>query len=105
MNELILYGAPALSFGLGYFIAYRARRKEQHEDFRQTAEDNWRLFVDACKEANDIEEELNDALASNQRLTDALQAKNERLERIVTKGRESKSGSAVHLARIAEGLA
>lgn len=65
----------------------------------------WRKFADACKEANDIEEALFDALASNRRLTDALQAKNERLERIAEKGRESKSGSAVHLARIAEGLA
>ncbi len=35
----------------------------------------------------------------------ALQCKNERLERIVEKGRVSKSGAAVHLAKIAEGVA
>lgn len=88
-----------------YWEAIANRNAENAKKWEQQASANWKRFTDACKECNTIEEELNDALASNQRLTDALQAKNERLERIVTKGRESESGSAVHLARIAEGLA
>jgi hypothetical protein len=46
---------------------------------------------------------IKDMADSQSRLADALAAKNERLERIIAKGRESKSGSAQHLARIAAG--
>ena len=82
----------------GYWKAI-AERKEK------LATDNWNRFVDACKECNAIEEDYQEALASNRLLTDALQCKNERLERIAEKGRVSKSGDAVHLAKIAEGVA
>ncbi len=82
----------------GYWKAI-AERKEK------LATDNWNRFVDACKECNAIEEDYQEALASNRRLTDALQCKNERLERIAENGRVSKSGAAVHLAKIAEGVA
>lgn len=82
----------------GYWKAIAGREEKK-------AETNWNRFVDACRECNTIEEELQDALASNRRLTDALQAKNERLERIAEHGRNSKSGTAAFMAKIAEGAA
>lgn len=110
-QDLLIYGAPALTFGLGYFIAKRGIKPDNSGYWEaiagreeKKAETNWSRFVDACRECNTIEEELQDALASNRRLSDALAAKNARLERIYEKGSVSKSGAAVHLAKIAEGL-
>ena len=40
---------------------------------------------------------------SHNRLVDALASKNDRLRRIALHGNQSKSGSAVHLAKIAVG--
>lgn len=110
--DLILYGAPALTLGIGYLAAKLTTPRSEaayweaiakREEGKATV--NWNRFVDACKECNAIEEDCQEALASNRRLTDALQCKNERLERIAEKGRTSKSGAAVHLAKIAEGVA
>ena len=116
-ENLITFGVPALTFGLGYFVAavrqspnnsdyweaIASRNEEARKAMEDQAERNWKRFTDACKEANTIEEELVDCQASNQRLTDALAAKTARLERIYEKGIHSKSGSAQHLARIASG--
>ena len=112
MNELLIYGGASFAFAAGYaFRAYFSRPSDagywktiaEREEKRAT--ENWNRFVDACKECNAIEEDYQEALASNRRLTGALQCKNERLERIAEKGRVSKSGDAVHLAKIAEGAA
>lgn len=112
-QELLIYGAPALTFGLGYFarnlIDAKTRSAEIDQfaepmaDWEQRAEQNWSRFVDACRECNTIEEELQDALASNRRLTDALQAKNERLERIVEAFEGQQSGTAQKAVRMARG--
>lgn len=109
-QDLLIYGAPALTFGLGYFIAKRGI-KPDNSGYWETianreekkAETNWNRFVDACRECNTIEEELQDALASNRRLTDALQAKNERLERIVEAFEGQRSGTAQKAVRMARG--
>ncbi len=82
----------------GYWKAI-AERKEK------LATENWNRFVDACRECNAIEEDYQEALASNRRLTDALQAKNERLERIVEAFADQKSGTAQKAARLAMGNA
>lgn len=112
MNELLIYGGASFAFAAGYaFRAYFSRPSDEGywkaiaERKEKQATDNWNRFVDACRECNAIEEDYQEALASNRRLTDALQCKNERLERIAEKGRVSKSGAAVHLAKIAEGVA
>ena len=111
MNELLIYGGASFAFAAGYaFRAYFSRPSDEGyweaiaERKEKLATENWNRFVDACRECNAIEEDYQEALASNRRLTDALQCKNERLERIAEKGRVSKSGAAVHLAKIAEGL-
>ena len=112
MNELLIYGGASFAFAAGYaFRAYFSRPSDEGyweaiaERKEKLATDNWNRFVDACKECNAIEEDYQEALASNRRLTDALQCKNERLECIAENGRTSKSGAAVHLAKIAEGVA
>jgi hypothetical protein len=48
---------------------------------------------------------IKDMANSQARLADALATKNARLDRIIAKGRESKSGTAQHLAKIAAGEA
>lgn len=109
-QELLIYGAPALTFGLGYFIAKRGTKTDNSGYWEaiagreeKKAETNWNRFVDACRECNTIEEELQDALASNRRLVDALQAKNERLERIVEAFEGQQSGTAQKAVRMARG--
>lgn len=112
MNELIIYGGVSFAFAAGWaFKALTTPRSDEGyweaiaKRNEKQAADNWSRFIDACKECNAIEEDYQEALASNRRLTDALQCKNERLERIAENGRVSKSGAAVHLAKIAEGVA
>ena len=67
------------------------------------ASDNFRKFVNAAKECNAIEEDYQEALASNRRLTDALQCKNERLERIVEAFAGQGSGTAKKAVKLAMG--
>lgn len=112
MDKLLIYGGVSFAFAAGWaFKAFTMPRSDESyweaiaDRNEKQATDNWNRFVDACKECNAIEEDYQEALASNHRLTDALQCKNERLERIAEKGRTSKSGAAVHLAKIAEGVA
>ena len=111
-QDLLIYGAPALTFGLGYFIAKRGVKPDNSGYWEaiagreeKKAETNWNRFVDACKECNAIEEDYQEALASNRRLTDALQAKNERLERIVEAFADQKSGTAQKAIKLALGEA
>lgn len=104
MKDLIIYAAPVITFGLGYL-------------FGRDKADNWRIDAEKWKKASQTWEEIlqdwnatsrqgiKDMADSQSRLADALAAKNERLERIIAKGRESKSGSAQHLAKIAAGEA
>ncbi len=112
MDELLIYGGASFAFAAGHaFRSYFSRPSDEGyweaiaERKEKLATQNWKRFVDACRECNAIEEDYQEALASNRLLTDALQCKNERLERIAEKGRTSKSGAAVHLAKIAEGVA
>lgn len=105
MNELLIYGGASFAFAAGWAFKAFTMPPLGDLDWRTVAVENHRKFVDACRECNAIEEDYQEALASNRRLTDALQCKNERLERIAEKGRVSKSGAAVHLAKIAEGVA
>ncbi len=86
-----------------YWEAIANRNAENAKKWEQQASANWKRFTDACKECNTIEEELTDALASNQRLTDALQAKNERLERIAEKFDGQSSGTAKLAVKLARG--
>ena len=110
MNELLIYGGASFAFAAGYaFRAYFSRPSDAGyweaiaERKEKLATDNWNRFVDACKECNAIEEDYQEALASNRRLTDALQCKNERLERIVGAFAEQKSGTAQKAVKIALG--
>ena len=96
MNELLIYGGASFAFAAGYAFA------ERH---KKLATENWNRFVDACRECNAIEEDYQEALASNRRLTDALQAKNERLERIVEAFEGQKSGTAQKAVKLAMGNA
>lgn len=101
MQELLIYGAPALTFGLGYFIA---KRKPDNSSYWQSiSERNHRKFVNACKDANALEDELANANASIARLTDALAAKNARLERIAEAFQNQQSGTAQKVVRMARG--
>lgn len=103
MNELLIYAAPALTLGIGYLAA---KLTTPHSDASYwEAIDNWNRFVDACRDCNAIEEDYQEALASNRRLTDALQAKNERLERIVEAFAGQKSGTAQKAVKLAKGEA
>lgn len=95
--------SAAAGIGLGFYIAKRNTLPDNSSYWQAISERNHRKFVDACKDANALEDELNNANASIARLTDALAAKNARLERIYEKGSVSKSGAAVHLAKIAMG--
>lgn len=115
--EFLIYAAPAATFGLGYFVAavrqspnnsdyweaIASRKTERAEHWKQQAGCNWDRFVNACKEANTIEEELVDCQASNKRLTDALAAKTARLERIAEKFEGQRSGTAQLAVRMARG--
>ncbi len=85
MIETLLYGAVCVYAGAA--AGYMLDKRKAHENGR------------ALGRAQSIK----DMADSQSRLADALAAKNERLERIIAKGRESKSGSAQHLARIAAG--
>lgn len=110
MNELLIYGAPALTLGIGY-LAAKLTAPRSDEGYweaiakrnEKLATDNWNRFIDACKECNAIEEDYQEALASNRRLTDALQAKNERLERIVAAFADQRSGTAKKAVKLALG--
>lgn len=106
-ENLIIYCAPALALGIivGSVIrldAIHALEKEARKA-AQAHLNAHKSFVNACKDANALEDELANANASIARLTDAPAAKNARLERIYEKGSVSKSGAAVHLAKIAMG--
>lgn len=94
MKDLIIYAAPAITFGLGYFGG-----RLSLADYVRWLRDGWERAAAQHAEA------IKDMADSQSRLADALAAKNERLERIIAKGRESKSGSAQHLAKIAAGEA
>ena len=76
MNELLIYGGASFAFAAGYaFRAYFSRPSDagywktiaEREEKRAT--ENWNRFVDACRECNAIEEDYQEALASNRRLT------------------------------------
>jgi hypothetical protein len=88
-----------------YWQAIAERNKAEAKKWEDEAGKHWRRFTDACKECNAIEEELIDAKASIQRLTDALQAKNVRLERIAEHFECQSSGTAKLAARMARGEA
>lgn len=77
-------------FGLGFFLGKRDHQGELAV---------WENY--ATKRARGIK----DMADSQSRLANSLAAKNERLERIIIEGRESKSGSARRLAKIAAGEA
>jgi len=107
VNELLIYGAPALTLGLGYFAAkittipdstayWRAIAKREEKK----AAENYRKFVDACAECNSIENEL---LESNIRLADVMKAKTSRLDRIVEAFKNQKSGTAQKAVKLALG--
>lgn len=109
MNELLIYGGATACFALGFFAgaatrlkAIKAAQDEADHAFQAYTKIH-KDMVRAAKDANAVEDELADANASIARLTDALAAKNARLERIYEKGSVSKSGAAVHLAKIAMG--
>lgn len=74
-----------------YWEAIANRSAENAKKWEQQASANWKRFTDA--------------LASNQRLTDALQAKNERLERIAEKFDGQSSGTAKLAVKLARGEA
>jgi len=78
----------------GYWKAIAEREEER-------ATENWNRFVDACRECNAIEEDYQEALASNRRLTDALQCKNERLERIAAQETTGANATVKRMAAIA----
>lgn len=110
MNELLIYGGASFAFAAGYaFRAYFSRPSDEgywkaiakREEGKATV--NWNRFVDACRECNAIEEDYQEALASNRRLTDALQCKNERLECIVEAFADQKSGTAQKAVKLAIG--
>ena len=109
MNELLIYGGATACFALGFFAgaatrlkAIKAAQDEADHAFQAYTKIH-KDMVRAAKDCNAMEERLWDEMASNKRLTDALAAKNARLERIYEKGSVSKSGAAVHLAKIAMG--
>lgn len=102
-------GLPLLTgcigVGLGYWLGgapsdegYWKAIAEREE---KLATDNWIRFIDACKECNAIEEDYQEALASNRRLTDALQCKNERLERIAAQETTGANATVKRMAAIA----
>lgn len=102
-QDLLIYSAPALTLGLGYFIA---KRKPDNSSYWQSiSERNHRKFVNACKDANALEDELANANASIARLTDALTAKNERLERIAAQETTGANATVKRMAAIARGEA
>lgn len=109
MNELLICGGATACFALGFFAGAATRLKAikaaQHEADHafQAYTKIHKDMVRAAKDCNAMEERLWDEMASNKRLTDTLAAKNARLERIYEKGSVSKSGAAVHLAKIAMG--
>lgn len=103
MQELLIYGAPALTLGLGYFIAKRGQKPDNSNYWQSISERNHRKFVNACKDANALEDELANANASIARLTDALAAKNARLERIAEAFQNQQSGTAQKVVRMARG--
>lgn len=86
-----------------YWEAIANRNAEEARKWEAEAGKNFRRFVDACKDSNAIEEELLDCKASNQRLSDALAAKNARLERIAEKFDGQSSGTAKLAVRMARG--
>ena len=87
----------------GYWQAIAERNSYNALRWVKRATESERKFVNAAKECNRIQDELDDALASNLRLTDALQAKNERLERIVEAFEGQRSGTARKAVKIALG--
>lgn len=103
MNELLIYGGASFAFAAGWAFKAFTMPPLGDLDWRTVAVENHRKFVDACRECNAIEEDYQEALASNRRLTDALQAKNERLERIVEAFADQKSGTAQKAVKIALG--
>jgi len=112
MNELLIYGGASFAFAAGYAFRALTAKPLGDPDWRtvavnkeKLATENWNRFVDACRECNAIEEDYQEALASNRRLTDALQAKNERLERIVEAFADQKSGTAQKAIKLALGEA
>lgn len=103
MNELLIYGGVSFAFAAGWAFKAYTMPPLCVFDWRTVAGENHRKFVEACKQCNTIEGELDEALASNRRLTDALQAKNERLERIAEKFDGQSSGTAKLAVKLARG--
>lgn len=111
MKDLIIYAAPAITFGIGYLWGKRGIETAQ-ADFVEVKKSSeywegryWDERATAVFADHEKAKGIKDMADSQARLADALAAKNERLDRIIAKGRESKSGSAQHLAKIAAGEA
>lgn len=111
MKDLIIYAAPAITFGLGYLWGKRGIETAQ-ADFVEVKKPSeywerryWDERATAAFADHDKAKGIKDMADSQSRLADALAAKNERLERIITKGRQSTSWTAQHLAKIAAGEA
>jgi len=86
-----------------YWEAIADRNAEAAKKWESEAGKNWRKFVGACKDCNAIEGELEQALASNKRLADALRAKSERLDRIAKRFEKQRSGTAKLAVKLALG--
>ena len=109
MNELLIYGGATACFALGFFAgaatrlkAIKAAQDEADHAFQAYAEAH-KDMVRAAKDCNAMEERLWDEMASNKRLTDALAAKNARLERIAEAFQNQQSGTAQKVVRMARG--
>jgi hypothetical protein len=109
MIETLLFGATCGV--VGWVAGYVMGRHDGEPDLKSARGDAeywekryWSERADKLVEQKFTRPKaIKDMADSQSRLADALAAKNERLERIIAKGRESKSGSAQHLARIAAG--
>ena len=116
MNDIptiAFIGLPLLTgcigVGLGYWLGNAPSDEgywkaiAEREEKRASA--NHRKFIGAAKEANRLEDTLAGTLGSNFRLTDALTAKNERLERIAAQETTGANATVKRMAAIARGEA
>lgn len=111
MNELLIYGGASACFALGFFVgaatrlkAIKAAQDEADHAFQAYTKIH-KDMVRAAKDCNAMEERLWDEMASNKRLTDALTAKNERLERIAAQETTGANATVKRMAAIARGEA
>lgn len=105
MQDILIYAAPAITLGLGYFAARLSVKPDNSGYWEAVASTNHRKFIGAAKEANRLEDTLAGTLESNFRLTDALTAKNERLERIAAQETTGANATVKRMAAIARGEA